>query len=71
VLELPGAVAEQRAPLRVGQNGVQSVVVDNPAGFPLTHLIVTLSEPRQYDLAVQGSKIILTVLSAGATTSRK
>src|SRR5258708_8467512 len=39
ILELPGAVAEQRAPIRVNQNGVQSVVLDNPAGSPLTHEI--------------------------------
>jgi hypothetical protein len=71
VLELPGAVSEQRAPIRVNQNGVQSVVVDNPAGSALTHVIVTLSEARQYDLAVQGSKVILTVLAAGETASRK
>jgi len=61
ILELPGAVAEQRAPIRVNQNGVQSVVLDNPAGSPLTHLIITLSETRAYDLAVQGSKVVLTV----------
>ena len=71
ILELPGAVAEQRAPLRVSQNGVQSVVIDNPAGSPLTHVIVTLSEPRQYDLDVQGSKVILTVLAAGEAAPRK
>jgi len=71
VLELPGAVAEQRAPIRVNQNGVQSVVVDNPAGSPLTHVIITLSETRAYDLAVQGSKVVLTVLPAGEITARK
>ena len=71
VLELPGAISEQREPIRVNQNGVQSVVVDNPAGSPLTHVIVTLSEARAYDLAMQDSKIILTVLPAGETTSRK
>jgi hypothetical protein len=71
ILELPGAVSEQRAPVRVNQGGVQSVVVDNPAGSPLTHVMITLSEARSYDLATQGSKVILTVLPAGEIAPRK
>ena len=62
ILELPGVVAEPRPPIRVNQNGLQSVVVDNPDGSPLTHVIITLSEARQYDLNVEGNKVILTVL---------
>jgi hypothetical protein len=71
ILELPGVVAEPRAPIRVNQNGLQSVVVDNPDGSPLTHVIITLSEARQYDLNVQGNKVVLTVLMPGQIAPRK
>src|SRR5258705_2553350 len=46
ILELPGAVSEQRAPVRVNQGGAPSVAVANPAGSPLTHVMITLSEAR-------------------------
>jgi hypothetical protein len=71
ILELPGVVAEPRPPIRVNQNGLQSVVVDNPDGSPLTHVIITLSEARQYDLNVEGNKVILTVLMPGQAAPRK
>ena len=71
ILELPGVAAEPRPPIRVNQNGLQSVVVDNPDGSPLTHVIITLSEARQYDLNVEGNKVILTVLMPGQVAPRK
>ncbi len=72
LLELPGAVpGEKREPIRVNENGVQSVVVDSdPTGSPLTHVIVTLSEERPYQLVLQGNKVVLTILPAAQAGSQ-
>jgi hypothetical protein len=73
VLELPGVLpGDKHDPIRINDNGVQSVVVDvdNATGSPWTHVIVTLTEARSYDLALEGSKVILTILAAGQTSAQ-
>jgi hypothetical protein len=73
VLELPNTASspkQQRA--AVNQNGVKAIRIGlNSANPPVTRLVVDLDEPRLYDLATDGKKVILTVLPSETARQRK
>ena len=74
LLELPGVgPGAQRAPIPGNQTDVKWVWVEtDPKANPvLSRVVVALSEPRPYELDVEGNKIVLTILPAATVDSKK
>ncbi|HWX92765.1 MAG TPA: AMIN domain-containing protein [Terriglobales bacterium] len=74
LLELPGVgPSAQRAPIPGNQSDVKWVWVetDPKASLGLSRVVVELSGARPYELSVEGSKIVLTILPAVKADSKK